>query len=1194
MTRTISAEQFIALLEQKSLLSAGRVARLRREIVESGRRLTAEEIAKRLMEQGCLTSPSARQWVAELLPGVLAQSTEESAASSDGDELELLPLDQYLPMTSKEEPRGPTASSARSEEEDWQLLPRDEGPDLLANLDPQDFDPLAKLFDDLPPAPKLPPLPTSPASSMPGNPPVPPPVTRPPLRPVTVLQGPVDVKPPPGKTTAAGFQKKIRKDDWDSSLLLVGGGALLGLLLLGTFLWWDLRRQGGDQMLAQADHDYLAGSYTHAIQKYGLYLNRYPTHSGTSLARVRRGLAQLRQATEGRSDWRKALDAAHQVLKTIASEEAFKTESQKELLGILPDIAEGLAATARQTNDPELVAQTKESLALIDRYLPKSMQPATRLADIQALLELTEREIARVDELRRSVAQMRMAIQSGKTEEAYRVRNALLKKYPSLLDDQELRAAVLEVARAAQSAVSNMDVRKEPVREEQPSPVSASLILAHTATASAPPGTQGQVACIIADGAAYGLEGPSGKVLWRRSVGYHPNGRSPGFAPVPVTPQSASDVVLVDVSQGHNDVLRVEAATGKLRWRYPVGERFDAHPVVAHDQILVATRSGRLISIDLDSGVSPGYVQLPQGLRVAPHIDLARSVIYQIAEHSNLFVLPLGEPGVKQVVYLGHEAGSITAPPILINRFLIVAENDRAEDAVLKVYAVEGTQKAPAFSLLQEVRLQGHVDTPPLAAGVRLLAVTDQGNLNVFEVSASNPDKPLVPIGEGKAAGETRLDGDRGEARMLRFPLLIEGQVFVADSQLTRYNIQAARGRLHPQGFENEATVALQPLVPLGQSVVHVRRNPKLPGVVVSAMRLGSGKPFWETHLSVPLVGDPIVDSTSGRVTAVTAIGGVFQLDAKDSQRGRLVAQPVAAIPAVEIRQPFTDAVPCHNGWLTLATVNGPRQFWAVNLREPAGKPEQIALADPLGCRAVALAGGLVAPGKLGQVFLLGVPTGVKLAEPFQPRIESGMSIVWREPAVVGQNEFVLADHRKNLYRIGIKPQPKPNLAALTSVRTANPIVSPLAVLGTRVYAVEETKTLSAYALPDLKVAQQWPLAGRCVWGPQRVGDRVLLVIEDGNAADQQRYRLYCLAGDQELLWQTVMPHGPLAGTPLLTGNRYLLASTDGKLWAVDAASGKMLAETDVGEPLATGPVLFGEQLLVGGHDGTLYQIEQP
>ncbi len=230
--------------------------------------------------------------------------------------------------------------------------------------------------------------------------------------------------------------------------------------------------------MLRSDQDYLAVVYQSV--KYGLYLNRYPAHSGTSLARVRRGLAQLRQATEGRSDWPKALDTAHQVLQAIASEEAFKTESQKELLGILPGIAEGLAATARQTNDPALVAKTKEALTLVDRYLPKSMQPATKLADIQALLELTEREIARVDELKQSVAQMRAAIQANKTEEAYRARDALLKKYPSLLDDQELRTAVLEVARAAQSAVRNMDIRKEPVGEEQPSPVSASLVLALT------------------------------------------------------------------------------------------------------------------------------------------------------------------------------------------------------------------------------------------------------------------------------------------------------------------------------------------------------------------------------------------------------------------------------------------------------------------------------------------------------------------------------------------------------------------------------------------------------------------------------------------------------------------------------------------------------------------------------------------
>lgn len=1196
MSRMISAEQFIAILEQKCLLPAGHVARLRAQIVDSGRRLSAEEIARQLMEQGYLASPGAKHLVAELLSDVLPPTPEKPppAPTVDADELDLLPLDQYLPA-GKEEPKSPTTGPANREDKNWRLRSRDEEPSPLADLDPKDFDPLARLFDDLPPVPKVPPVPAAAAPAVRSVPSPPPIATPAPQKPASPQKS-VNEKRPPDKAAAEEFKKKINRNEWDSPLLLVGGGALLGLLILGSFLWWDLRRQGGDQMLSQADQDYLAGSYTQAIHKYGLYLNRYPSHPGASLARVRRGLAQLRQAVEGRADWPKALDTAHQVLRRIASEEAFKTESQKELLGLLPGIAEGLASMARQTNDPQLVAQTKDALGLVDHYLPASMHPTTRLADIQALLELTEREIARTDELKKSVAQMLAAIQAGKTEEAYRVRDALLKKYPSLIDEQDLRAAVIEVARAAQSAVRNVDQTREPIREDPPSGVLASLILAKCNSLSTPPGAQGQIVGVSADGAVYGLEGISGKVLWRRRVGFHINGRSPGFAPLPISSQPGSDLVLVDVSEGRNDVLRVEAATGRLRWRHPVGERFDAHPVVADDQLLVATRSGRLIPIDLDSGVSSGYVQLPQGLRVAPYVDMARSVLYQIAEHSNLFVIPLGEPGVKQVVYLGHEAGSITAPPILISRFLIVAENDRAEDAVLKVYSVEGTAKASPFSLLQEVRLQGHIDTALLASGVRLLTVTDQGNLHVFEISASNPKTPLVSIGEGKAAGETPGTGKRDEATMLRFPLLMEGQVFIADSQLTRYNVQAARGKLHPQGFQNESTVAVQPLVSLGQSVVHVRRHQRLPGIVASAMSLQGGKPFWESHLGVPVVGEPIVDAATGRSIAVTAIGDVFQLDTRIALRGQLVAQPIASAPVSGMRQPLTDLVSCENGWLALATVDGLKQLLVMNPRDPSNQLGSIVIPDPLGCRPIAFAGGLLVPGKLGQVFLLDLPSGAKQTEPFQPRLESGVPVVWREPAVVSDSEFVLADHRKNLYRIGIKQQPKPNLAVLTNVRTKNPIVSPLAVLDTHVYAVEEVKTLSAYALPELTPADQWELQGRCVWGPQRVGDRVLLLVGDEKATDQTQlhYRLYCMGPDQKLTWQVPTPHGPLAGTPLRAGGKYFLSSTGGKVWVVDAASGKTLTETDVGHPLATGPVLLGDRLVVGGHDGTLYHIQQP
>lgn len=1220
----ISAEQFLAILEQKDLLPADVLTRLRAQIAQSDKPIAAEMVAKRLIERGYLTPAIAKRLLGEKpVEGTKPSPQQRPAAPSapkpaEEDDLGLMPLPEEEPKAAKKEAKKP-AKAPTAEKEDLDLVPLDEAPAKPAPTPAKKPDkpapkPSAKppakparptgdqgslLDEELPPLGDLGGLGLEPLDGLLDQagfgaaPAGAGPLAEAAAAPTGPLEALPEEKPAEKKTK---FRKKMLPENvWDSPLLLVGGGTLLLLVILGGVLVWVFMRQGGDELLRQADDEYRRGSYTQAIHKYGIYLREYPNHPQASLARVRRGLAQLRQTTDGATSWPKALDSAQRTLKEIAPEPEFKNEAQRELVALLPTIAQGLADQARTTRDPAMVAKTKEALALVEKYVPKSMRPATRLSDIQAGLTLTEREIARGDQLRKAIAGMRQAVKAGKTEEAYRVRDALLKQYPSLISDKDLVAAVLEVSRAAQSAVKNVDRRQEAILEDAPPKFAAAVALASRTSTAPPPGAEGHVVAVLAEGAVYGLEGSTGRVLWRRPVGYQVNGRSPSFPPTPVAAEPGSDLLLVEVGEDHHDVLRVEGASGRLRWRHPVAERFDAHPVVAGSSVLVATRSGRLVAIDLDSGVSPGYVQLPQSLRVAPCVDSARKSLYQVAEHSNLFVLPLGEAGVKQVVHLGHEAGSVTAPPTIISRFLIVIENNREEGATLRVFSLEGTQKSPPFAALQEIRLEGHVDTPPVATGLRMLVATDQGNLYVFEASASDVKNPLVQIGEGKAASEQEAASAEGPPLSSRYLLLVGSQALVADSQLTRYDLQAARGKLHPRGIHNEATAVLQPLVPLGQSVVHVRRRLGLPGVIASAINVSEGKPFWETHLASPLLGSPAVDA-SGRVVAATPNGAVFQLEAKSLRQSTVVDQPSAALPIAQIRQPMSAWVRFSSGLVALAAVNGPKQVAVSNPQAGQSVFRWIALPDPLGGRPIAFADALLACCTIGQVFLLDPESGAKRTEPFQPHLQSGDRLAWREPAVLGPNEFLLADSRSGLHRVGIKQEPTPHLAALATVKTREPIVSSLGVAGNVVYAMDGQKTLSAFDLPELALAQQWPLDGHWVGGPWGVGQSVLVVTYNEKVSDAQQlpYKLYCLNGGKKIVWQVDMPSGPPAGPPLALANKFVFASTGGMVWTVEASSGKTLAQIDVGQPLGTGPVLLEDQLLIGGHDGTLYLVKQP
>jgi outer membrane protein assembly factor BamB len=495
------------------------------------------------------------------------------------------------------------------------------------------------------------------------------------------------------------------------------------------------------------------------------------------------------------------------------------------------------------------------------------------------------------------------------------------------------------------------------------------------------------------------------------------------------------------------------------------------------------------------------------------------------------------------------------------------------------------------------------VVTPLVVSDLRVLAVTDTGSLGVFDVSGSDPKQPLVRVGDGVAATDSAPAGG-GPGSLVRFPFLLGAQVLMADSQLTRYDVQSSRDRLQPTGIQDEASTTLQPLVAIGQTVFHVRRKEGVSGVLVSALA-AEDKPYWETGLANPLVGEPIVDPTTRQVTVVTAAGTCFRLDATALKDGKVIDQPAASLLPAEVRQPVSDVVRLDGGLLALTTSDGAKQIAVIKIKgsgvfvpaKDSGSPVvsdqtktpdpfiRLALPDPLACRLVGFAGGLLAPTKAGQVLLLDPASGASLAEPFQPRLESGVSLAWREPAVLSRDEFAVTDGRTNLYRVKVQAQPKPNLAVAAAAKTPEPIVAPLAAVGGVVYAAD-AHTLTAYELPKLSRGKRWPLSGCSVWGPRRIGQRVLLATDD----DQ----LYCLTADEKLLWQVALAHGPLAGPPAESGGRYVLASVAGTVWTIDAESGKEAAAEDLGCPLGCGPVPFGEQLLLAGRDGTLYLAGKP
>ncbi len=111
-------------------------------------------------------------------------------------------------------------------------------------------------------------------------------------------------------------------------------------------------------------------------------------------------------------------------------------------------------------------------------------------------------------------------------------------------------------------------------------------------------------------------------------------------------------------------------------------------------------------------------------------------------------------------------------------------------------------------------------------------------------------------------------------------------------------------------------------------------------------------------------------------------------------------------------------------------------------------------------------------------------------------------------------------------------------------------------------------------------------MGGRPAWGPRCVGKLVLVTTD--------KDLLYALDDQQAVAWQAALRYGPLAGSPWLARDSYYLASKQGTVWRIAAATGEEQAKAETNVPLGAGPVLVGERLFVAGQDGVVYEVKRP
>jgi outer membrane protein assembly factor BamB len=980
---------------------------------------------------------------------------------------------------------------------------------------------------------------------------------------------------PPAK--AERKRKKIG-NVWDSPLLLLGGGALGVMLIAIGLLFYSLTRGSAAELFSKAEADYEAGSYSSAIKGYETYLKNYPDDPEASKARVRRGMAQLRQVTDGGKNPRQGLQVAKEVLPQIETEASFN-DARIELSSILPDVADGFAALAGEADSTakkeELVKLANEAMELVNSptYIPASLRKdrAARIAAIIDKINVAQRSIDQDKELASAIAKIGEAAQKGDAAAAYKVRTDLLRVYPGLEAHADLQAAILKVGER-ESELVQVTQPAAAAQTDDPAPVGARVILAERAGPTS--GGNPRSVFVLAEGSVYALDVATGQILWRRYVGYQTR-----IHPVAAAQADGNDALVVD-GRDHQ-LLRLNGITGAVVWRQPIGEPF-ATPVVDGERALVTTRQGRLLEIALASGEIAREAKLPQGATMPVAVDARQKRLLQLGEHSTLFVLNSQTLAGVETFYLGHRSGAIFVPPVSVLDHVLVPESPGDDATLIHVIAADEKSKR-LVEIGRPFRLRGRVLTPLAVSKRRVAALTDLGQVAVLEVDGTNKQQPVRQIASVEAAEKPAITP---------WYALDDNRLWAAGNRCVLLEVQPSLQQISRKWTLHQDDVFVSPLQVVGSTLVHVRRRNGWPGIVVEGCSGADGQALWTTHLGVPIVALEVSDSRKA-VDALTASGRLYTLTGQQLAGGIVDAAtftpPPGSAPAI-----LPAATHSSDGtalvW-TEARAGG--HIYEYNVA--AGAPPAATDLPPGAAAAVPVqvwGGRYLTPLTSGGLALLEAKSGMQSVQPFLPPVSPSALPKWTQPALLPDGtSCLISDGRRSLFRVALQNQPQPHLAQAVEAPTEPPIVSPLVAAGGTVYGWrrgEAADTILAIDPQALPAMTEIPLQGHVQAGPFAVGGLAFVVSEPEG--------LLCLEAGGKVRWQKPLTKGPLAGSPLaLADGDLLVIYQAGSVCRVSADTGDELGGgVDLAQPLGAAVRVLGQQVFLAGSDGVIHRAPLP
>jgi outer membrane protein assembly factor BamB len=1146
-----SANRFIELLEERQLLPAEVIAELRRQVSDSGVNLPPELLARLLVENGHLTKFQASKLISEM-----SVKAGESARPTPQTEIGLAPS-------------------------------RDTANAILESPSPSTFDAIAIVEDAVPvvraestpasPSPKS----RSPKTKSESQPkPTPPPVM-PGSQSGTGIQSGTGSAPPaaaarsrvaetasvlPAEIPKVVRSKSSKENPWDSFRIL-GIGVLLGLVcVVGFFLVRSMIRGNAEDAIKFADNAYQQRSYEDAANAYRSFTSSWPTHEKSSYAKVRSVLAAFRKDSETAPNPAIGLRTAEELLPSIREESALP-EQQGDLAGALVALAEKFVSRMDATKGTD---ERKLQMSEMDRLMQLIGDPqfvgSTQRTQLSPTLQRIDeskarlkREIQRDDELKATLAEIDQQLEAKQVVQAYEARRKLVSRYPLLETHPDLNQRVLQA-----STIQKNLVKDDPLTLDVRTPDSdsglQSLVLTHRTGADVPD-LNGTIIAYSVKGAVFGLDAVSGRVLWKKWVG-----RGVAWPPIRLQDAPAADLLVVQSELGRVEYLN--GTTGLTQWQADFGEWINP-PTVRDEDILITSKSGLVACLDAPSGQTKWVKRLPQSISVGPGVSQNGQVLYQPADHSNIYVLNRRDGSCADVFYLGHREGSVQVAPVFVLGHLVLAESVNVDSSRIRVLAADETGLQVAQP---PIPVDGNVVLPPSVEGRQILVQSNLGNSIVLDVEPSAASQRVTVT----ARVPKNLDAPQSI-----WTAFSRNQIWLAENRLARFDLVVTQGKLNRRWIQHEGDEFVGPLHLVDQTLFHVRRPQGNLGVRVSAAAAETGNPAWQVDLGSPI--SLLARTPDQQIDAITSNGALFALNG-ETLRSQADANPGES----KSLKLFAEPVWLDSNRAVLLNRANPREF---ALYSSANPNRLRVLTVPLGSASPSC--GLVASDKHclagldnGSLVMFDPETGVLVGAPYQATaMRPGAKVQWNQPVFLPDSQMLIAaSDVGQMVRLSVGD----SLRALSEVPLKYPLVGPLSACGNQIVAVHSTDSGPAWAVFDaqsLQVTSQHPLDSPLLTGPYGTAQGGFLQTEKS---------LVAWDAQGQPSWELQLPTSPLVGPPVMAENTCWIANRLGQLWIVDSRNGQVIASQDLGQPISTPPLLLGKKVLLGTDDGSVLVMDIP